>query len=254
MKVYSFLLVGLLGGLTFCGVKQSQETDAAGDEPKAVLNSLTDQEKSEGWKLLFDGTTTTGWRTFRKDKIGTAWKINDNALYLDASNKKDGAIVDGGDIITTGEYENYELALEWKIQPCGNSGIIFNVLEDEQHDYVWQTGPEMQVLDSTCHPDGKFVKHRAGDLYDMISTSVATVRPAGEWNQVKIIINNGHTQFWLNGVRVVEFTMFTPEWTEMIKNSKFKDMQGFGLTKKGHIALQDHGDSVWYRNIKIREL
>lgn len=254
-KIYSCVMIQLLCVLSFCSVGQKHEHKPAAkeNEPYPSLNTLTVQEKNEGWKLLFDGKTTTGWRNFKSDKIGAAWKVNEGTLYLDASKKKDWQVIGGGDIITDAEFENYELSLEWKIQPCGNSGIIFNVLENDQYDYVWQTGPEMQVLDS-CHSDWKIEKHRAGDLYDMISTSMVNVRPAGEWNQIKIIINKGHTQFWLNGSKVVEFTMFTPEWAALIKNSKFKDMPGFGKTRKGHIALQDHGDNVWYRNIKIREL
>lgn len=217
-------------------------------------NTLTEKEKQDGWKLLFDGKSTAGWRNFKSKSIGPAWKVSDGALHLDASKKKDWQIVGGGDIITEEEFDNYELSLEWKIQPCGNSGVIFNVVESDQYDYVWQTGPEMQVLDNVCHDDGRIEMHRAGDLYDMISTKFVTVRPGGEWNQARLITKNGETEFWLNGYKLVEFTMFTPQWSEMIKKSKFKDMEGFGMTRKGHIALQDHGDHVWFRNIKIREL
>ena len=150
-----------------------------------VTNTLSAKEKKEGWKLLFDGTTTSGWRKFKSDKIGAAWKVKDGALYLDATNKKDWQTGDGGDIVTEGVYENYELSIEWKIQACGNSGIIFNVQEGN-YDYVWHTGPEFQVLDNACHPDAKIIKHRAGDLYDLISCKVETVKPAGEWNEARI--------------------------------------------------------------------
>ncbi len=220
----------------------------------AMANTLTEKEKKEGWRLLFDGKTTAGWRNFKSKTIGSAWKVEGGALHLDASKKKDWQIVNGGDIITEDEFDNYELSLEWKIQPCGNSGVIYNVVEADGYDYVWQTGPEMQVLDNVCHDDGRIEKHRAGDLYDMIETKFVTVRPGGEWNQARLITKNGQTEFWLNGYKLVEFTMFTPEWTEMIKKSKFKDMPAFGKSKKGHLALQDHGDNVWYRNIKIREI
>lgn len=221
-----------------------------------IPNTLSDAEKAAGWSLLFDGKTTNGWRSFRKQTIGSAWKVEDGALALTKMNGQDGwQVKDGGDIITDKAYENYELTLEWKIQNCGNSGIIFNVFEDENFDYVWQTGPEMQVLDNLCHPDSRFVTHRAGDLYDMIECNRVTVKPAGEWNQIRLIVrNNGMTEHWLNGRKVVEYEMFTKEWEAMIANSKFKDMKGFGTYKKGHIALQDHGDLVWYRNIKIRSV
>lgn len=219
-----------------------------------VANTLTEKEKADGWKLLFDGKTTSGWRNFNSDKIGSGWKINDGAIMLDVSKKKDGQVVGGGDIVTNDEYENYELSLEWKIQKCGNSGVIYNVVEDKKYNYVWETGPEMQVLDNICHPDGRIEKHRAGDLYDLIQTKFVAANPAGEWNQAKIISNKGKYEFWLNGYKLVEFEMHTDQWKDMIAKSKFKDMPDFGKAKKGRIALQDHGDQVWYRNIKIREL
>jgi cytochrome c len=219
-----------------------------------ALNTLSEKEKSEGWKLLFDGKTTAGWRTFKKDKIGAAWKVKDGALTLDNSNKKDWQTNGGGDIITADEYENYELSLEWKLQKCGNSGVIFNVVENDKYDYVWQTGPEMQVLDNICHPDGRIEKHRAGDLYDLIETKFVAVNPSGEWNYARLISNKGHYEFWLNGYKLVEFQMHNDEWNKLVAASKFKDMPDFGKATKGHIALQDHGDQVWYRNIKIKEL
>lgn len=211
-------------------------------------NTLTAKEKKEGWTLLFDGTTTSGWRNFKSDKVKDRWKVSNGELYLDKTVKE------GGDIITDKEYQDYELALEWKIDACGNSGIIFNVVEDEKFENTYHTGPEMQVLDNTCHPDAKIIKHRAGDLYDLISCSRETVKAVGEWNQVRIVSNNAKMEFWLNGTKVVEFTMHTPEWDQMVANSKFKTMPAFGKARKGHIALQDHGDAVWFRNIKIREL
>ena len=217
-------------------------------------NTLTSKEKKEGWKLLFDGKTTSGWHNFKSDKIGKAWKVIDGMLTLDTSNKKDGKIVDGGTIITQKEFENFEFKIDWKIEPCGNSGIIFNVVEDARYDEVWKTGPEMQVLDNSCHPDAKITKHQAGNLYDLIESATVSVRPTGEWNQARIISNKGHLELWLNDVKQVETEMFTPEWEAMIKGSKFKTEPDFGKARKGHIALQDHDNQVWFRNIKIKSL
>jgi hypothetical protein len=211
-------------------------------------NSLTEQEKKDGWQLLFDGKSLKGWRNFKSDDVGKGWKVVDGTLHLDPAAGK------GGDLISANEYQDYELAIDWKISACGNSGIIFNVVEAEKYSEVWHTGPEMQVLDNTCHPDAKIHKHRAGDLYDLIPCSTETVRPAGEWNQVRIISKNANYEFWLNGTKVVSFTMHDAKWDEMIKNSKFKDMPDFAKALKGHLALQDHGDKVWYRNIKIKQL
>lgn len=212
-------------------------------------NKLSEKEKKEGWKLLFDGTSTTGWRNYLSDKVTDRWKVSNGELYLDKS------VTNGtGDIITDGEFQDYELALDWKISPCGNSGVIFNVVEDEKFKNTYNSGPEMQVLDNTCHPDAKIAKHRAGDLYDLIACSKETVKPAGEWNNARIVSKNAKMEFWLNGTKVVDFTMHTPEWKQMVANSKFKTMPGFAESRKGHIALQDHGDAVWFRNIKIREL
>lgn len=217
--------------------------------PSMAQNTLTAKEKKEGWTLLFDGKTTSGWRTFNSPKAGEGWKVANGELYLDKTVKEG-----RGDLLTEKEYQNYELSLEWKIDACGNSGIIFNVIEDPKYSATYLTGPEMQVLDNTCHPDAKIIKHRAGDLYDLISCSKETVKPAGEWNHAQIVSNKGKMEFWLNGTKVVEFTMHTPEWDQMVAGSKFKSMPDFGKAQKGRIALQDHGDKVSFRNIKIKAL
>ena len=198
-------------------------------------NTLSEAEKAEGWTLLFDGKTTNGWRNFNKQTIGSSWVVDNGTLHLKAEKNPDGhwQAPDGGDIITDGEYGNYELSLEWKISACGNSGIIYNVVESEEYEYVWQTGPEMQVLDNSCHPDAKIQKHRAGDLYDLIETKYVTVKPAGQWNHIRLVVNNGHLEHWLNGRKVVETEMWTQAWKDMIAASKFKDMKGFGTAKKG---------------------
>lgn len=219
-------------------------------------NTLTSDEKKQGWKLLFDGKSITEFRNFKKQSLGKDWVIDQNSIHLNAKKNPDGhwQTTDGGDIISKDMYDNFELMLDWKIANCGNSGIIFNVAEDPKFNYVWETGPEMQILDNTCHPDTKFPTHRAGNLYDMIECKYPTEKPAGEWNTIRIVSKKGNVTFWLNGYQVVNFTMFDKSWQERIAKSKFKDMKGFGQFKKGHIALQDHGDKVWFKNIKIRKL
>lgn len=220
-------------------------------------NTLSNAEKAAGWKLLFNGENTDGIRNYKKQTLGSSWKAEDGILFLDSQKKDDGGwqAADGGDIIITDKaYEDFELKLEWKISNCGNSGIIYNVVESDEHDYVWQTGPEMQILDNTCHPDTKYPTHRAGDLYDMIETKYVTVKPAGEWNQIRLVSNNGVIEHWQNGHMVVRYDNKSDEWVEMIKNSKFKDMPAFGKSSSGFVSLQDHGDPVFFKNIKIREL
>jgi len=217
-------------------------------------NTLTSNEKKQGWKLLFDGKSLKGWHKYGTDSIGKAWVIDDKSIHLEVSDKKDWQTKNGGDILSANEFENFHLKVDWKISKDGNSGIIFNVHEDpKQYKYPWMTGPEMQVLDNNGHPDAKIIKHRAGDLYDLI-TSKETVKPYGEWNHAEIISNKGNLKFFLNGELVVETTMWDDAWREMIAKSKFHEFPGFGTYKKGRLCLQDHGNNVWFRNIKIKEL
>jgi hypothetical protein len=215
-------------------------------------NRSTVQEKAtedKDWISLFDGVSLKGWRNFNSDQVGPAWKAADGVLYLDPADGQR-----GGDIVTDQEYENFELKLDWKIDSCGNSGIMFNVVEGNQYDAPWKTGPEMQILDNTCHPDAKINTHRAGDLYDLIASASEVENPAGEWNEIHIISKNASYEFYLNGRNIVSFQMHTPEWEEMIRKSKFNEFPDFGKARRGHIALQDHGDKVWFRNIKIKQL
>jgi hypothetical protein len=177
---------------------------------------------------------------------------------LDGASKKDSK-AEGGDMVTDEEFENFDLKLEWKISPKGNSGVIFYVKEDpSKYENTYNSGPEMQVLDNGSptvlgHSDAKLYTHRAGDLYDLLASKDA-VKPAGEWNQAEIIVSKGKLDFYLNGVHTLSTTLWNDTWWKMIAISKFKDMKDFGTFKKGKIALQDHGDDVWYRNIKIKKL
>ncbi len=208
-----------------------------------------------GWVSLFDGKTTTGWHSYGKDKAGARWTVADGTIYFDTEKKEGPGGKSSGDLVTDKEYGNFHLKLEWKISPNGNSGIIFYVHEDTaKYKATYQTGPEMQVLDNDGHSDGKIIKHRSGDLYDLISSSKETVKPVGEWNEAEIIAKNGKLDFVLNGTNVVSTTMWDDNWRKLVAGSKFKSMPGFSTFKRGKIALQDHGNMVWYRNIKIKEL
>jgi hypothetical protein len=160
----------------------------------------------------------------------------------------------GGDIVTDEEYENFEFRLEWKISEKGNSGIFFNVSEDTLYKAVYYTGPEMQILDDEGHPDGKFPTHRAGANYDLSVPAYPLENKPGEWNYAIIRVQNGNVTYTLNGRITADYTLWSPQWEELVQKSKFKTMPGYGRMKKGHIALQDHGDKVWFRNIKIRRL
>lgn len=205
----------------------------------------------KGFKSIFDGKSTAGWHTYGKKTTGSAWKAEDGVLHFDPAAAKDGQ---GGDLITDVEYENFHLKLEWKVAANANSGIIFFVNEDlSKYKNTYETGIEMQVLDNAGHPDAKIEKHRAGDLYDLIKSSSEPVKPAGEWNSVDIVCKFGKLTFQLNGVKIVETTLWDNTFKNLIAGSKFATWPGFGTFKKGKIALQDHGDNVWFRNIMIKE-
>jgi hypothetical protein len=219
------------------------------------MNKLSSKQVAEGWKLLFDGETTKGWHKYGNQPVGSAWKVKDGCLYLDTAIKENWQIKDGGDIVTDEEFENFHLKMEWKITKGGNSGIIFAIHEDKSSfEWPWQTGPEMQVLDNEGHADAKIIKHRAGDLYDLISSSKETVRPYNEWNLAEIRVDNGKLDLFLNGENIVSTQMWDESWKALIAGSKFKNTKGFGTYKKGRIGLQDHGNEVYFRNIMIRSL
>lgn len=236
---------------------------AAQDKPtgrhaRAVTtpNTLSASEKAAGWKLLFDGKTTNGWRGFRRDKFPEeGWAIEDGAIkHVKGSGEQS---KNGGDIITIGKYDNFELQLEWRVSPGANSGIKYLIAEEMVKSGYSGLGFEMQVLDDDGHPDAKMGKagnRTASALYDLIAPHNKTLRAVGEWNQVKLIIKGDHVEHWLNGAKVVEFDLGSPQLKALIAESKYKDIPGFGDVRKGHILLQDHGNEVWFRNIKLREI
>jgi hypothetical protein len=228
-----------------------------------ALNTLTEQEKAAGWKLLFDGKTFNGWRGVGREGIPEGhWIIEQGAIKKIPSKnvplQKDGQPLEGGDIMTVESFQDFELELEWKISPGGNSGIKYNVSEEMSVSYPPKyaaLGFEYQVLDDERHPDAKYGENRtAAALYDLIAPQGKKLRPVGEFNQARIVFRGNHGEHWLNGVKVLEYDLNTPRMAELVSQSKFKDIPGFADKRRGHIVLQDHTDAVWFRNIKIREL
>jgi hypothetical protein len=219
----------------------------------AVQNTPENKEFKQDWKPLFDGKSKNGWHVWLNKTDGSSWKVTDGLLYLDTTGKAAGKMA-GGDLLTDQEYENYHLSLEWKISKNGNSGIIFGIKEDAKYPWSFVTGLEMQILDNDGHSDGKIHKHRAGNLYDLVAIEKEPVKPVGEWNTAEVIWVKNKLELKLNGVTVVSTTTNDDNWKKMVANSKFKNMPDFGRFTKGKIGLQDHGDLVWYRNIKIKQL
>jgi len=210
----------------------------------AADNTLTDAEKSDGWKLLFDGKSMDQWKNFKKDNISDKWVVKDGCMVLTAKG--------GGDIMTKKLYKNFDLKLEWKISEKGNSGIF--ILADEKGKRIYSHAPEIQILDNERHSDRKKPNHRSGSLYDMITSPAESHKKAGEWNQVRILLNNKNLKVWQNGVVTAEVTIGSTKWKELVAASKFKNWAGFGVNDAGAIGLQDHGDVVSFKNIKIKEL
>lgn len=211
--------------------------------PQPAQNVLSEQEQVEGWELLFDGRTTRGWRGFRKQGMPEGWQVVRGALVR---------VAPAGDVISEQQFEDFELRFQWRISLGGNSGVFYHVSEDEP--YVWRTGPEYQILDNRLHPDGRNPRTSAAACYALYAPLRDVTRPVGLWNDARIVVRGHHVEHWLNGVKVVEYEIGSPDFRQRVAGSKFASMPKFAAYRRGHIALQDHGDVVGYRNIKIRRL
>jgi hypothetical protein len=223
---------------------------------KKKPNTLTSKEKKAGWVLLFNGKDFTGWRQCNGTEMPKNWKIEDNSMKVfTGEGKKPGQGSNGDIVYGTRNYKNFELSVDWKASEMANSGIFHNVREVPGQP-IYYAAPEVQVLDNEKASDNKIASHLAGSLYDMIAADPKTVHPAGQWNTIVISVKDGKVTHIQNGVKVVEYELWTPKWDEMVANSKFKIFPGFieGIAKEGYIGLQDHGYDLWFRNIKIREL
>ena len=217
-----------------------------GMETEGVEDMRELAQGPDSFRPLFDGESFDGWHGYGGADATNRWWVNDGALVVK------GLGDDQVDLVTDAEFGNFELQLEWKISAGGNSGIMFNVAETPEYSRTWKTGPEIQILDNDGHADSS-LKHRAGDLYDLIESHVEMSRPVGEWNESRLLVENGLVKHWLNGTLVFEVQMWNEAWNELVAGSKFGSMPGFGKYYSGRIALQDHGDVVAFRNIRIRE-
>jgi hypothetical protein len=261
-KAHLLLLVPAFFSVALTGTCQSsQQASATHRSGGAVMqikansagqNTLTTAEKSAGWKLLFDGKTSSGWRGANKSAFPTqGWKVESGELIILKTNKGDSR--KGGDIVTTEQYDNFELTLEAKLTPGANSGLKYFVTEQKGS----PIGLEFQILDDDRHPDAKMGKNgnrTIGSLYDLISAQNKKAMPIGEWNQIRVVSKNKHVEHWLNGTKVLEYERGSPEFRQLVAESKYKDYENFGEAARGSLLLQDHGDEVHYRNIKIRAL
>jgi hypothetical protein len=209
----------------------------------AAVNTLSAADKAAGWRLLFDGTSLDGWRGYRQPAPPDAWKVVNGELTL---------VGKGGDLITTQQFKDFELSLEWKLPKPGNSGVFFHVVEEGEQAY--HSGPEIQIYDITLDKENGTGLTSTGSNYALHAPSRNVVKPAGEWNQLRIVVRGPHVEHWVNGVKLLEYELWSPDWEAKVKASKFVKMPGYGRARTGFIGLQDHGDPIAFRNIKIREI
>jgi len=247
---FQFVLIIIFGSMiSACG-----DSSAYSGQDSSEINQLTDEEVDEGWELLFDGESTEFWRGYNMDQFPEqGWVIEDGLLQFQPSTIENRT--HALDIITYETYSDFEFKIEWMVERGGNSGIFYHILEQERE--IYWSGPEMQILDNDNHPDatrGIDGNRKAGSLYDLIPADPQNTNPYGEWNSVKIVSNGATIEHWQNGEKVLEYERWTEDWFNMLHESKFQCYPEFGALRNGHIGLQDHGDIVKFRNIKIRHL
>lgn len=214
----------------------------------AADNTLSKADKEDGYVLLFDGKTMNGWRAYQ-NKESSSWSVDSGSLHC-RGNENNGAI--HADLITADQYENFDLSVDWKISPKGNSGILYMVKEDSNASH--ESGPEYQLIDDKNFGQPLEEWQKTAADYAMYTAPTAEPRPVGEWNTTRIMVNKNHVEHWLNGKKVVEYELYSDDWQKRKMEGKWKDAPGYGLTKKGHIGFQDHGSEAWFKNIKIKAL
>ena len=264
-KIGVVLIASAMVIINSCNTKTESMVNEVKEEKSEMatsssVNSLTDSEKAEGWQLMFDGKTSKGWRGFKMDVFPSNWEVVDGTLHMiKNTDQTEEQQSNKADIIFDKQFENFVFKLEWKISEGGNSGIFYLGQELDEFKKIYHTAPEMQVLDNDKHPDaknGKDGNRKAGSLYDLISAKPQNAKAVGEWNQVEITINNREVTHKQNGVIVLTYKIDSPEWKELVAKSKFPKLNPdwVNLAAKGYVGLQDHGDDVWFRNLKIKEL
>ena len=249
MKKILLPLVVLLAAA--CQKPAPKDETAASVEP----NTLTEAEKADGWQLLFDGKTLDGWKRYGADSIGPLWSVKDGVIVCSGEGLGEGTKDVGGSLMTLSQFGNFDLSIDWKIAPGGNSGILYHVMEKPEFKTDYATGPEYQVLDDAGYKDPLKDAQKAGSNYDMYAAPAdKKLNAAGEWNSSRIVYNNGKVEHYLNGVKTVEFDENSADYQERYKKSKWVEFPGWNTFKTGSISLQDHGANVYFRNIKIKAL
>jgi hypothetical protein len=249
------IIPAILLASVFCACGSKKQAEAPAEDTTKVeavvdtINRLSDAQKSEGWTLLFDGTSKNGWRTF-KNQDNDSWEVVDGTLHCKPFN--DNGENKRADLMTVAQYENFDLSFEWKISDQGNSGVMFHVTEEFEVPYA--TGPEYQLLDDGKYPGEVAETNFTASNYAMQAATNKKLNPAGEWNTARIVVAGDHVEHWLNGTQVVTYELNSADWKKRKANSKWKDFPAYGTTKKGHIDLQDHGNEVWFRKIMIKPI
>lgn len=251
---------------TSCTDKKTAESDSSSSDTteasanaeaatEEAINTLSAEENEQGWQLLFDGKSVDAWRGYNSENFPEkGWQVKDNLLMVEASGTGEEGY--GGDIITREQYEDFEFKVDFKLSPQGNSGLIY-LVKEEANTPSWHNAPEYQLLDNQYYEENGDIPmdtHRTGDAYDLYASTENAMKPVGEWNTAMIRVKDKNVEHWLNGKKVVSYTLGSAEWKEAVANSKFSGYPGYGMTAKGHIGIQDHGHQLWYRNIKVRPL
>ena len=237
-------IISQLALLVLACAPPGNSTPASSSTTTSGATPLTAEQRAGGWRSLFDGTSTAAWRGYKEATMPAGWQIVDGVLT------KKGSV---GDLMTKDQFGNFELALDWKVSPGGNAGVFYR--GTEEYDKIYWSAPEYQLLDDAGHPDGQSRLTSAGSDYGLYPSPAGVVKPADQWNSTLIVIKGNTVQHWLNGQKLLEYDLGSPDWQAKVKASKFVAYPKYGLAQKGYIAIQgDHDGALWIRNVRIKEL